>query len=113
MGSTFTGPVANVGGVAGCTYDGGGNEAYVLFNAPGLSQSQFTSQAKSGLGPTATPVPGVGVAAYASTAYGHAQINVWVSQSQSFSVSITTADAVVQPDNAAQAEAVARAIAAS
>ena len=113
MGSTYTGPVASNNGTAGCTYDGGSNEAYVLFAAPGLSLSQFTSQAKSGLGPTALALSGLGESAFVSTAYGHAEVDVYVSSSRSYSVSVTTATGTVQSGNLAQAEAVARAIVAS
>ncbi len=112
MGSAFTGPVTGTnGGTAPCVYSGsGGLEVNVLINAPGLTKSQFASQAQSDMGPTAAPVPGVGNAAYASTAYGHAEIEVWESESLSFSITIDTSDATVQPDNAAQAEAVAKAV---
>jgi hypothetical protein len=113
MGSTYTGPIASNNGTAGCNYDGGSNEAYVLFDAPGLSLSQFTSQAKSGLGPTAQALSGLGESAFSSTAYGHAEVDVYVSSSRSYSVSVTTATGVVQSGNLAQAEAVARAILAS
>lgn len=110
MGSTFTGPISANNGTAGCNYSGGGNEVYVLFEAAGLPQSQFVSQSKSGLGPTAAPVSGLGESAFASTAYGHAEVDVYGSSSRVFTVSVTTANAVVQPGNLTQAEAVARAI---
>jgi hypothetical protein len=112
MGETYTGPVTGTnGGTAPCVYTGtDGTQVNVLFNAPGLSKSAFASQAMSDQGPTATAVPGVGGAAYASTAYGHAEIEVWVSEDKSFSITIDTSDATVQPDNAAQAQAIATAI---
>jgi len=113
MGSTYTGPIAANSGAAGCNYDGGSNEVYVLFGQPGLSLSQFTTQSKSGLGPTAQGLSGLGGSAFFSTAYGHAEVDVYVSSSRSFSVSVVTADAVVKPGNLAQVEAVARAIVAS
>ncbi|MGD0084941.1 MAG: hypothetical protein ABSD78_17350 [Acidimicrobiales bacterium] len=113
MGSTYTGPIAANSGAAGCNYDGGSNEVYVLFGQPGLSLSQFTTQSKSGLGPTAQALSGLGGSAFVSTAYGHAEVDVYVSSSRSFSVSVVTADAVVKPGNLAQVEAVARAIVAS
>jgi hypothetical protein len=112
MGSTFTGPVTGTaGGTAPCVYSGsGGTQVNVLFNAPGLSESQFASQAKSDMGATTAAVSGVGGAAYASTAFGHAEIEAWRSDSDSFSITIDTSDATVQPNNAAQAEALAKAI---
>jgi hypothetical protein len=112
MGSTFTGPVTGTaGGTAPCVYTGsGGTQVNVLFNAPGLSESQFATQAVSDMGPTAAHVSGVGGAAYASAAYGHAEIEAWRSDSDSFSITIDNSDATVQPNNAAQAEALAKAI---
>jgi hypothetical protein len=117
MGSTFTGPVTGTaGGTAPCVYTGpqgpqvAGPQVNVLFNAPGLSESAFTTQAHSDMGPTTAPVSGVGTAAFASTAFGHAEIEVWVSSSESFSITIETGTGAVAPDNAAQAEAVAKAI---
>ena len=113
MGSAFTGPVTGTnGGTAPCVYSGsGGLEVNVLINAPGLTKSQFASQAQSDMGPTAAPVPGVGNAAYASTAYGHAEIDVYVSSSKGFAVTLDPANqAAVTTADLTQVEAVARAV---
>ena len=110
MGSSYTGPKTGTnGGTAPCVYSGS-DEVNVLFNAAGISMGQFATQAKSDMGPTATAVAGLGKAAYASTAYGHAEIEAWSSPTKNFSITIDTSNAQVQPDNAAQAEALAKAI---
>jgi hypothetical protein len=115
MGSSFTGPVTGTnGGTAPCVYTGSsGDQVNVLFNAPGLSKSDFATQAQSDMGPTAAPVSGVGAAAYASTAFDHTEIEVWVSPSKSFSITIDNEDGTVHPENPAQAQAIAEAIVAA
>jgi hypothetical protein len=112
MAAKFTGPVTGTaGGTAPCVYTGpGGIEVNVLFNAPGMSEKTFTSQAKSGLGPTAKPLTGIGKESFISTTFGHVEINTWVSATKSFSVVIDTSDATVVAGQTTQAEAIAKAI---
>jgi hypothetical protein len=110
MGSAYTGPVTGTnGGTAPCVYSGT-DEVNVLFNTNGSSKSQFATQAKSDMGPTAASVPGVGGEAYASTAYGHAEIEVWESATKTFSITIDDSTGTVPPNGAANAEALAKAI---
>ncbi len=111
VGSTFSGPTTGVaGGTAPCVYttSGDATEVNVLFNAPGLAQGAFATQAKSDMGPTAASVSGVGKAAFASTAYGHGEIEVWESPSKSFSITIDHKDATVHSTDAADIKALAQ-----
>jgi hypothetical protein len=104
MGATYKGPVKSENGTAGCVYDGPGTDnVEILYNAPGLSESQFAKQAGPGGTATKQPLSGYGKAAFITTAYGQSQVNVYDSASDSFSV-------VVVPANPTQAKAVAHAV---